>query len=354
MSVDPIFLVGGSFSPAGAESSFRRGLERIGVRTVTFPGNDPLSQVHRLLQNRIGYHFTIRSYRARRAGSRRFNHELEEAVLRSEAPTLLVLKGEFVMPETLGRLRQRGIKVIVFYPDNPFPPHSSQRPETLPAARETDLYLIWSERLVVKLRNAGVRNPAFLPFAWDPEVFPFDEEDPQGAWPGALFLGGWDAEREAFLEELASHVPLRIFGPKEWGVRTKSNSRVRRAWQGRDLRMADAAHMLRESAVCLNLLRKQHIIDGAPDGLIMRHFEVPGAGGFLMSTRGTGASNVFPEGETGEYFSDVLECAEKTKYYIANQFQRKQLTARAHSEVAARHQYSDRARQLVGLITDCR
>jgi spore maturation protein CgeB len=101
-------------------------------------------------------------------------------------------------------------------------------------------------------------------------------------------------------------------------------------------------------------LRAQHIIDGVPDGLIMRHFEVPGAGGFLMSTRGGGATSLFPQGETGEYFSDLAECVEKAKYYIANESERRRLVERAHSKVASEHQYTDRARQIIRLLEECR
>jgi hypothetical protein len=175
---DPIFLAGAGFSPEGAETSFQRGLDAIGTRTCTFNGRDPDAQLHAIMQNRVVFRLTRRNYAARRAVSRKFNHSLEEAVLRSGAPTLLVIKGEFVMPETLHRLRERGVRIALFYPDNPFPPHPSQRPETLPAARETDLYLIWSDRLATKLKGAGVRNPVFLPFAWDPEVFPFVQTEP--------------------------------------------------------------------------------------------------------------------------------------------------------------------------------
>jgi spore maturation protein CgeB len=350
--IEPIFLLGG-FSPDRAESSFLRGFNAIGVRTCTLDVRDLRNRLGALVRNRLGHRLTMGSLFARKTAAQKFNQAITETVIQSRAQSLLVLKGDFVMPETLRTLRRRGVRVALFYPDNPFPPHSSHRPETLPAARETDLYLIWSERLVEKLKDAGVRNPAFLPFAWDPDVFPYLHEQPQGTWPGALFLGGWDKEREQFLEALASRVQLRIYGPAEWGSRTKPSSRVRRCWQGVDLRMKEAAQVVRESAVCINLLRKQHIIDGAPDGLIMRHFEVPGAGGFLLSTRGTGATELFPEGDTGEYFSDVAECAEKVRKYIADDTGRRQFAVRAHAAVAGQHQYADRARQIVSLLNQC-
>ena len=352
-TIEPVFLLGG-FSPDRAEASFLRGFDAIGVRTCTFEVGDLKSHLDGIVRTRLGHRVTMGSLAVRRMGSRKYNRALKEAVLQSGAKSLLVLKGEFVMPETLRDLRRRAIRVALFYPDNPFPPHSSQRPETLPAARETDLYLIWSEKLVEKLKNAGVKNPAFLPFAWDPLVFPHMSDQPQGAWPGALFLGGWDKEREQFLERLAALVELRIFGPKEWGARTRPLSRVRSCWQGSDLRMKNAARVVRESAVCINLLRKQHFVDGIPDGLIMRHFEVPGAGGFLLSTRGGGATEVFPEGETGEYFADVKECAEKVRFYTSHPEKRAELITRAHAAVEHSHQYSDRARRIIELLAECR
>ena len=350
---EPIFLVG-AFSPDRAEASFLRGFEAFGARTITLDTRDPQCQLSGVVRNRIGYRLTMNSLAARRAASRQFNRHLQRAVLESGASAVLVLKGEFVMPETLQALRREGVKVGLFYPDNPFPPHSCQRPETLPAALETDLYLIWSERLVEELRRAGVRKPAFLPFAWDAQVFPYMEAEPQGTWPGALFLGGWDKEREEFLEELAALIPVRIYGPREWGARTRAASRVRQCWQGSDLRMADAARAVRQAAVCVNPLRRQHTIGGQADGLIMRHFEVPGAGGVLLSTRGTGATAIFPEGQTGDYFAGPAECAEKARMYMADQAVRMQFAARAHAAVAGAHQYKHRAAEIVRLFQECR
>jgi hypothetical protein len=352
-TVEPIFLAG-TFLPDSLETSFLKAFRAIGVKTAMLDVGDARCRFNALIRSRVGYRLTMRSLLARSVASSRFNRVLEQAVLDAGARTLVVIKGEFVMPETLRRLRQRGVRVALFYPDNPFPPHASQRPETLLAARETDLYLIWSERLVDKLRAAGIGNPAYLPFAWDPEVFPYCESQPQGTWPGVLFLGGWDKERAEFLEELAAHVPLRIFGPPAWGSRTKTSSRVRQCFQGRVLRTVEAARVIRESAVCVNLMRAQHTIDGVPDGTIMRHFEVPGAGGVLLSTRGTGATALFPEGETGEYFADVAECVAKTRKFIADAAARRQFCERAHAAVVLEHQYTDRARQILRLLEECR
>lgn len=342
MAIDSIFLLG-KFSPGELGSSYQRAFNKIGVRTQVYSPRESRDRLPWIIKNRVAHRLTIQSHWIRSRSLVKLNRWIERSVLESGAQVFLSLTLELISAETLRRIRSAGVHVVCFYPDNPFPPNYGARPETLPAAREADLCLIWSERLAGKLKNAGVRNAAFLPFAWDPDVFPYQNSQPQGTWPGVLFLGGWDREREQFLEEVASHVPLRIYGPPYWGTRTRPSSRVRRCWQGSDLRLADAARVIRESAVCLNLLRTQHIIGGQPDGLIMRNFEVPGAGGFLLSTRSGGATTLFPEGDTGEYFSDTRECIEKAKAYIADEQARRSLIERAHAATTARHLYTDRA-----------
>jgi hypothetical protein len=353
MAMDAILLAG-DFWTGGIEASYQRGFEKLGVRTHAFDVREFGARLGWVAHNRLAHRLSVGSFWLRERIAREFNRCLEGAAVDSGVKALLVVQGDWVMPETLSRLRRRGVTVAIFHPDNPFPPHVCQRPETLPAARETDLYLIWSERLVEKLKRDGVRNPVFLPFAWDPEIFPYQGDIPQGSWPGAVFLGNWSWEREAFLEEFASQVPLRIYGGGYWGTRTRARSRARSCWQGRDLRQADAARAIRESAVSLNVLRSQHVIDGVADGLIMRHFEVPGAGGFLLSTRGGGATRLFAEGETAEYFGDMRECVEKTRKYIADAGARQRIAARSHDLVAAHHQYTDRARDVLGLLEQCR
>lgn len=82
----------------------------------------------------------------------------------------------------------------------------------------------------------------------------------------------------------------------------------------------------------------------------MRHFEVPGAGGFLLATRGGGATTIFPEGEAAEYFSDSEECIAKARNYIANDALRRQIAERGHAIAAGQHHYENRARQVLRML----
>ena len=107
---------------------------------------------------------------------------------------------------------------------------------------------------------------------------------------------------------------------------------------------------MREAAISLNILRTQHVIDGVPDGVIMRHFEVPGAGGFLLSTRSGGATRLFPEGGRAEYFADLFECVEKCQRYLDDPSLRVAIAKRASDDVHCHHSYFHRAAELVELL----
>jgi len=333
------------FHPERLGASWQRALVANHIKVSPFDIRDKQRALGLVLRNRIGHRLSIHSYSIRWLASRTYNRSIVDHVLRTGANVAVFHNGDFVFPETIENLKSAGIHCVLYHADNPLPPHAN-RPETLAVARAMDTYLVWSEKLVIDLKNVGVRGARFMPFGWDEVVFPY-EPPPREVWPGVLFVGGWDREREEFLSKVGERVPLKIYGPSYWGTRTRRGSVARQRWMGSDLRGAAAAKLIRESSVSLNVLRNQHVIQGRPDGLIMRHFEVPGAGGYLLSTRSGGATRLFPEGETGEYFSDIRECLEKTEEALAKPGERAALAARAHQSVRADHTYVVRMAELV-------
>ncbi len=349
----PRVCLAGEFRFGGLAASWARAFQLLGISIVKFDIQTEFrARLHWLARNRVSHRLTIRSYPVRQWAARKYNQALADRVLSTDAQILVLHNAQFVFPETLRRLRSHGVKVVIFNADNPFPPHSSNWPETLPAARETDLFLTWSERLLGILTNAGVQEARFLPFAWDPEVFPY-AAPPADPWEGVLFVGGWDREREAFLDRIAERFPLRVYGPVYW-ERTRRRSAARKCWMGRALTGGEAASEIRNCAISLNILRNQHYVDGHADGLIMRHFEVPGAGGFLLSTRSGGATRLFPEGESADYFDDAEECLKKIDRYLKNSAMRDALVAQAHAEVEAKHQYVHRIQEMFEYLSQCR
>jgi spore maturation protein CgeB len=246
------------------------------------------------------------------------------------------------MPETLERLSGWGTRTLMFHADNPLPPSSNNRPETVPLALHCDAFMIWSRSLQGQIKELGVQRVEYLPFAWDPEAFPYIG---LSATPShdVVFIGGWDREREEWLTPIAMQFDLKIWGPGYWQTRTRPGSILRRCWQGHAVSGPEAARILCDSRISVNILRRQNL----PDGTNMRTFEVPGCGALAVSTRTRGALEILPEGEGGWYFSTPEQCAAVIAQLAGADDLRRQAAQRAHEIVLDGHQYIDRARRII-------
>lgn len=327
------------------ERSYARAFEELGYHVRTFDAQPGGADLAWWARSRPGARLSRGSLCLRRLASRGRNAAFRDRVLACRPDLVFVVKGTYLMPESVSSLRRAGIPVAVFQPDAPVLGNSAYRPEHLSVVREADVTFIWSRALQRTLEMAGARTVAYLPFAWDPKVFPrVDCGTVEGA--DVVFVGGWDPNRERWLEPVAKHFQLKIWGPDYWGNRTRRGSRLRRSWQGHALRGPEAARTVAGAKIVLNIIRDQNL----PDGTNMRTFEVPGAGGFLLATRTAGATEIYPEGEAGAYFSSVEELLEKLEHYLARPEERGAIAGRAHQITAREHRYVHRARRILGSV----
>lgn len=346
-------LIVGEFLHDRLGASYERAFTKLGYSVIRFDMPMEIKNLLWIVRNRLGRRLFKNSMFFRRIFSRKLNHSLINSTENALVRKVLIFNGEWVMPETIRVIKQRGCSVIIFHADNPLRPHYNNRPETLDIAKEADIYLVWSERLVNILRGIGI-DARFHPFGWDPEACPRVEDTFQvSSWKGISFIGGWDKNREKFLNKLGERFPLRIYGPKYWATRTKSNSKSRTCWQGFAPSLVESATIIRESAICINILRDQHKINGEYDGVIMRHFEVPGAGGFLLSTRSGVATRLFPEGISGAYFSSLTECIVECEKYLSNESLRSSIINSSKKVVAESHTYVHRANEILEMFVKC-
>ena len=183
-----------------------------------------------------------------------------------------------------------------------------------------------------------------MPFAWDPDVFPYYESSGEFDFD-VVFIGGWDKEREKWLSPLGEYFDLKIWGPFYWGTRTRRGSSLRRCWQGAAVRDHAAAKILSCSRIALNIFRKQNM----PDGVIMRTFEQPGCGAFSLSSRTAGGLEIYPEGEAGAYFSTPEELRAKIIFYLENDSLRIQMAKNAHEITEKAHTYLHRANKVLAM-----
>lgn len=79
----------------------------------------------------------------------------------------------------------------------------------------------------------------------------------------------------------------------------------------------------------------------------MRTFEIPGSGGFSLSTRTKGALEIFPEDHAGGYFESVDECLRQIEHFRTQDRLRLEIARNAHDIVRQGHTYVDRAKQII-------
>ena len=338
----------GNFNLDTLECSYRDAFQNLGHFSQCIDVRSFKEELAWWLKDRITHRLTINNHFLRSLGSRQYNQMMLSKILESKPNFVLIFGGEWLLVQTVEALQKKQIKVAIINGDNPYAPHYASRPEMLPAAKTCDAYFIWSELLVKRLKKDGIAAH-FLAFAWDEAVFPYLGEI-NHYQTEVSFIGGWDQERELFLNSIGKHFPLKIWGHDYWQKRTASSSLSRKLWQGRELRASKAAQMIAHSKINLNILRKQHYTDGIPDGVIMRTFEVPGAGGFLLATRSRGANEILIEERDVGYFVNTEECLNQIEYYLSNEKQRKQMALHAHNLVASEHRYEHRAHQIIETI----
>lgn len=281
----------------------------------------------------------------RRRATRTWNEAFLEGVRTIRPEIVILVGGTLLWRETVESARDHGAPIAVVHADDPLVGAWATPPEHRDIVGARVHHFLWSRSRVARLRERHGPQAHYLPFAWDPVVFPHRRSGKREAHL-VIFVGGWSRRRERLLETVARHFDLKIWGPPYWRTRTRPWSRLRRCWQGRALAGEEAAIVIARAGVTLNVLRDQNL----PDGTNMRTFEVPGCGGFLLADRSAGAAEILPEGSAAAYFDGPEELCERIDYYLTRPAERREIAEEAHRVVDAAHRYVHRAEAILRLL----
>ena len=125
---------------------------------------------------------------------------------------------------------------------------------------------------------------------------------------------------------------------KIWGNSwEKASSKIQEKWQKRAAIGDDFSKVCASSKINLNFIRKQNI-----PAHNMRTFEIPAAGGFMLSNQAAEQSEILSDKMIAS-FSSPIEMREKIKFYLANDSKRILMAENAHNLVIQNHTYSQRA-----------
>lgn len=278
---------------------------------------------------------------------RRFNRALLRRAEMFRPDVVLVVKGASISPETLRSIKGLGRPFLInFTTDDPFNPASS----TGPLLRSLPLYdLICSPRRapIPEIRALTQARVEYVRFGYKPSVH-FPESVPttlQDRYAcDVAFIGGSDADRARYLRAIAtemSDVRLFLYG-NAWDRDPLLHRYARGFVYGREYRYAVGA-----AKIVLNLVRRAN-----RDGHVMRTFEVPACGGFMLSDRTDEHQELFSEAVDAVFFEGLEELVTQVKRYLAATNDRVAISGRAHrSVVDGANSYADRLRQIIGFVS---
>jgi spore maturation protein CgeB len=253
-------------------------------------------------------------------------------------------KQEFLLPETLVRLRRAGTRLVSFTPDPYFTLNWKRTPLMDAALEEFDLFAYCKTYERAAYEAIG-KQAIYMPLGYCDETHrPLPSSDQR--WHCTVsFLGGWEPRRERYLHEVAvAGSDLKIWGAHweflrdgKWSLRRKfildQFSNGERYHVRKDLQLAvclqggevygdDYARALTGAKIGLGFLRKV-----CPDQHTTRTFEIPACGSMLLADRTDEHREFFEEGVEAEFFADEEEMLDKVRFYSTHEDTRARIAA---------------------------
>jgi hypothetical protein len=341
-----IVITGSSLESSMTRSLYRSFL-KLGCKVKLFDESGLYGKSSFLTRNRYANRILWKHF------SSSLNNLLIKTIHSYKPDLLLVLKGIFIKPRTLKKIKDTsGTILFNFNPDNPFNTCSrgSSNGWIIKSIPIYDVYLTWGKLLLDQIRMAGAKRVEYLPFASDTEYhYPVDliAKDKEEYCTDVAFVGNWEQERENWLSKLEDF-NMTIWGTDYWKTRCK-NKFLQKCWQGRPAYGEEMAKVCMSSKINLNILRVQN--KGAHN---MRTFEIPACGGFMLHERSDEVLELFEEGKDVACFSTPQELKEKINYYLNHEEERMQMAEAGHKKTAIRYTYLCRAKRILELYEEVR
>lgn len=280
-----------------------------------------------------------------------FNNAILNEANAFEPDFVLVYKGAFVLPQTLLTLKQKGLKLVNFYPDVSFRTHGSLLAQTLPLYD----HVFTTKTFGIKdmEEQLGVSCSTFIPHGFDPDIHKklnISGFNNQYYDCDVSFIGGWSAKKESLLAAIKINHPnvnLKIWGSR-WENCKKEilQSSIQRASIYGDLYTIG----ILSSRINLGLLHEK--VQGASSGdlITSRTFHIPGAGGFMLHERSPEIGNYFQENKEIACFGTEEELAEKVSYYLLNAPERAIIAEKGYERALKEHSLDKRAEMVMSHI----
>jgi spore maturation protein CgeB len=289
----------------------------------------------------------ILRYRRHPVSSAALNQELMREAAAFRPHLLVVLMGFHIEPGVLASIRsETGAIAVNYATDDPFNPRTGT-PELLRSIPEYDLYATTKRAVVPDLKRAGVHDVRYVRFGYKSSVHFSDPPVVESEWKrfaaDVAFAGEADADRVPFFRSLIGAIPdlnLALYGGL-WNRDRQLGKYFRGAVRGRDFRMA-----LGGAKIVVNLVRREN-----RDDHVMRTFEGPACGAFMLHERTESHLEVFREGKEAAFFESSDELIDKVRYYLTHEHERERIRQAGHARtLSGGNSYRDRLEEILQAV----
>lgn len=253
-------------------------------------------------------------------------------VIKDYRPNIFfVMKGERILPETIEIIKSLGIITVNWFPD-----YVNAFDLALKLSSHYDYFFHFDPLSVSRLKKAGRTNVYHLPFASD--ILPDDKKPPINEDKYQIsFIGNHDNYREKYLNDVRN-LGLNIWGNKKWKA-----SSLAKYYRG-ELHNSKFAEVSRASKININI---QH--EFPCEGLVLRVFEVLGAGAFLLTEKNKDGKRLFKNKIAT--FTSPEDLRKKAIYFLAHDKEREKLSNGEYLEVKANHTYLHRISKILKTVS---
>jgi len=231
---------------------------------------------------------------------RKIGDALKEKVEDWRPDVLWVFKGMELSPALLSWIKSKNIRIVNYNPDNPFLFSGSGSGNK----NITDSIGLYDHHFTY---DQSIRQRIIQDFNVPTSILPFGFEIPDGIYEECVkqqevkklsFLGNPDSARAAFIQQLANHFPIDVYG-NDWGkfVSHKNISICSPVYK------EGFWKALYRYRIQLNLMRPHN-----PNSHNMRSFEVPGIGGIGLFPYTDDHATYFEEGKEIFLYRNMEEC----------------------------------------------
>jgi spore maturation protein CgeB len=272
---------------------------------------------------------------------KRINEELLKKVAEMKPDVMLVFKGMEIFASTLKTIKETGIRLVNYNPDNPFlfSGKGSGNQNIYDSIPFYHLHVTYDEDIQQKLEKLGL-NAARIPFGFELTKDQLESSRKEPEVLKLCFLGNPDVHRIEFLNIVAkAGLPIDVYGHNWKKFALDGSISVYQAVYG-----IEFWKVLRKYRIQLNLMRPHNL-----NSHNMRSFEVPAVGGIGLFPNTPDHRKFFLEGLEVVLYDKAEDCIQKANRLLALSTE-EATTIRNNAynrSVRSAYSYAHRAHQLV-------